>query len=306
MARHGGGHEERRPLLALLLALPLPACAQPAPAPAATTQDADPALWVVKDKDTTIYLFGTIHVLKPGLSWFDEAVKTAFDRSQTLVLEMVEPDAKTQQRVVSAAAFDPNGTPLTQQLSPNYRAAFAKAMGDGQVQPAVYEKMRPWFAAVTLSLLPVRQLGYDPANGPEKVLTDAAKAAGKPVVGLETFEGQLGVFGKLSKGAQVQLLESTLDELPKVDTTFTTLVDAWASGKPEGVAKEMNESLKDSPEVAKVLLTDRNKQWAAWIAERMKRPGTVFIAVGAGHLAGAGSVQDQLGTYKLKAVRVKY
>lgn len=294
------------PTLALLLALPLPACAQPASAPAATTQDADPALWVVKDKDTTIYLFGTIHVLKPGLSWFDEAVKTAFDRSQTLVLEMVEPDAATQQRVVSAAAFDPNGTPLTQQLSPNYRAAFAKAMGDGQVQPAVYEKMRPWFAAVTLSLLPVRQLGYDPANGPEKVLTDAAKAAGKPVVGLETFEGQLGVFGGLSKAAQVQLLESTLDELPKVDTTFTTLVDAWASGKPEGVAKEMNESLKDSPEVAKVLLTDRNKRWAAWIAERMKRPGTVFIAVGAGHLAGAGSVQDQLGAYRLKAVRVKY
>lgn len=292
--------------LALLLALPLPACAQPSPAPAATTKDADPALWVVKDKDTTIYLFGTVHVLKPGLSWFDEAVKTAFDRSQTLVLEMVEPDAKTQQKVVAATAFDPGGTPLTQQLPPNYRAAFAKAMGDGAVPAALYDRMRPWFAAVTLSMLPVRQLGYDPANGPEKVLTDAARAKKKRVIGLETFEGQLGIFGGLSQPAQMQLLESTLDELPKVDATFSALVDAWAAGKPEGVAKEMNDSLKDSPEVAKVLLTDRNKRWAAWIAERMKRPGTVFVAVGAGHLAGAGSVQDQLGAYKLKAVRVRY
>jgi uncharacterized protein YbaP (TraB family) len=179
-------------------------------------------------------------------------------------------------------------------------------MGDGGVPATAYDRMRPWFAAVTLSLLPIRQLGYDPANGPETVLTDAAKAAGKPVVGLETFAGQLGVFGGLSKAAQMQLLESTLDELPKVDATFGTLVDAWASGNPDGVAREMNDSLKDSPEVAKALLTDRNRRWAAWIAQRMKRPGTVFVAVGAGHLAGAGSVQDQLRAYRLKAVRIRY
>ncbi len=288
--------------LALLLALPLPACAQPK----AAAPDADPALWVVRDKDTTIYLFGTIHVLRPGLSWFDEAVKTAFNASQTLVLEMVEPDAQTQQRVVTSKAFAPGGTPLTQQLPPNYRPAFEKAMADGGLPPAAYNRMRPWFAAITLSLLPVQKLGYDPANGPEKVLSDAARAAGKPVVGLETFEGQLGIFDRISAPAQVKLLESTLDELPTADATFRKLVDAWAAGHPDGVASEMNESLKDSPEVADALLVNRNKKWAAWIADRMKRPGTVFVAVGAGHLAGTQSVQQQLGAYRLKAVRVKY
>ena len=84
--------------VAPLLALPTPACAQ-TPAPTAT--DADPALWVVKDKDTTIYLFGTVHVLKPGLTWFDEAVKTAFDKSDELRLEMVTPDAATAQAAVA-------------------------------------------------------------------------------------------------------------------------------------------------------------------------------------------------------------
>lgn len=292
--------------LALLLALPLPACAQQQPKPAAAPQDADPALWVVKDKDTTVYLFGTIHVLRPGLSWFDEAVKKAFDSSQTLVLEMVEPDAQTQQRVVTGKAFAPAGTPLTEQLPLNYRPAFQKAMTDGGLPPMAYNRMRPWFAAITLSLLPVQKLGYDPANGPEKVLSDAARAAGKPVVGLETFEGQLGIFDRISPPAQLKLLESTLDELPTAETTFRKLVNAWAAGNPDGVATEMNDSLKDSPEVAKALLVDRNKKWAAWIAERMKRPGTVFIAVGAGHLAGSQSVQQQLGAYKLKAVRVRY
>ena len=292
-------------LSALALLLALPACAQQAPAPAAPA-DADPALWVVKDKDTTIYLFGTIHVLKPGLSWFDEGVKKAFDGAQTLVLEMVEPDAQTAQKIVAAKAFAPTGSTLTEQLPPNYRPAFAKAMGEGGVTAQAYDRMRPWFAAVTLSLLPVQKLGYQAANGPEKVLTEAARAAGKQVVGLETFEGQLGIFDTLSPPAQLQLLESTLDELPTAERTFDRLVTAWSKGDPDGVASEMNDSLKDSPEVAQALLVDRNKRWAAWIAERMKRPGTVFVAVGAGHLAGAQSVQAQLGAYRLRAVRVNY
>ena len=84
------------------------------------------------------------------------------------------------------------------------------------------------------------------------------------------------------------------------------MVDDWSRGDPDALAREMNKGLKDSPEVAKALLTDRNKQWAGWIAERMRTPGTVFIAVGAGHLAGANSVQEQLKAYKLDAVRVKY
>ena len=291
---------------ALALLLAPPACAQQPAPPAGATQDADPALWVVKDADTTIYLFGTIHVLRPGMSWFDEAVKQAFDRSQTLVLEMVEPDTATQQRVVAAKAFAAAGTPLTQALPANYRPAFAKAMGEAGVPAAAYDRMRPWFAAVTISLLPVQKLGYDPANGPEKVLTDAARAAGKTVEGLETFDGQLGIFDRISPPAQLQLLESTLDELPKAGATFKRLVDAWAKGNPDGVAVEMNDSLKDSPEIAQALPVRRNEMWAGWIANRMKRPGTVFVAVGAGHLAGPESVQTKLAAYKLQAARVRY
>ena len=96
------------------------------------------------------------------------------------------------------------------------------------------------------------------------------------------------------------------NEHPHVPTVFDRLVTAWSKGDPDGVASEMNDSLKDSPEVAQALLVDRNKRWAAWIAERMQQPGTVFVAVGAGHLAGAQSVQAQLGAYRLKAVRVNY
>lgn len=289
-------------LSALALLAALPACAQQAAAPA----DADPALWVVKDEDTTIYLFGTIHVLKPGLSWFDEAVKTAFDQSDTLVLEMVEPDQATQQRIVMAKAFDPAQTPLTTQLPPNYAAAFGKAMSEGGVPASAYDKMRPWFAAVSLSLLPVQKLGYDAANGPEGILAKAAQAAGKPVRGLETFEGQLSIFDRLSRDAALQLLKSTMDELPRAGETMDRMVENWSAGDPDALARDMNDELKDSPEVEKALLVDRNRRWAGWVAERMRSPGTVFVAVGAGHLAGPNSVQAMLGAYKLKATRISY
>ncbi|MCC2979136.1 MULTISPECIES: TraB/GumN family protein [unclassified Sphingomonas] len=296
-----------RPFISLFasvgLAFTLPACAQPAPAP---QKDADPALWVVRDKDTTIYLFGTIHVLKPGLTWFDEAVKKAFDRSGTLVLEMVEPDQETQQKVVVSKAFDPVGPTLVEKLPAEKRAAFVKALEDNKLPRASFERMQPWFAAISLSVLPVQKLGYDAGNGPEGVLTRAAKAQKKQVMGLETFEGQMSIFDSLSQKAQLQLLSSTVEELPKAGETMDRMVEDWAKGNPDGLAATMNESLKDSPEVSKALLVDRNAKWAEWIAERMRTPGRVFIAVGAGHLAGPQSVQAQLGKYKLKAVRVKY
>ncbi|MEH3157837.1 MAG: TraB/GumN family protein [Sphingomonas taxi] len=295
-------------LSALALSLSLPACAkQPARAPARAANDADPALWVVKDKDTTVYLFGTIHVLKPGLSWFDEAVKTAFDRSDEVKLEIVMPDPATMQGLVKATGVAAPGTPpLTQRLPEGKRAAFTKAVVDLGLPADALDRFKPWLAATQLSVAPLSKLGYDSANGPEEVITTAAKRANKPVTGLETPEQQLGFFGSLSDKAQLEFLESTIDELPRLNQQMAAMVDEWARGDPEALAREMNDELKSSPEVAKVLLTDRNARWAAWIKQRMATPGTVFVAVGAGHLAGPDSVQAQLAKMGVKAKRVKY
>ena len=293
-------------LTAMFLTLALPACAQKAPAPAATRQ-VDPALWVVKDKDTTIYLFGTIHVLKPGLSWFDRAVKKAFDRSGEVVLELILPDQKVMQGLVMADGVAAPGTPpLIEQLPADKRAAYAGAVAALGLPTDALDKYKPWLAATQLSVAPLSKLGYDSANGPEQVITAAANAGHKQLIGLETAQQQLGYFASLSNKAQVRFLVSTLDELPTAAATMEAMVDDWAQGKPEALAKEMNDSLKDSPEVAQVLLIDRNKRWAEWIEKRMKTPGTVFIAVGAGHLAGGDSVLAQLAKDGVKAARIKY
>lgn len=294
---------------AIALSLALPACAQQpaASAPSPAANDADPALWVVKDKDTTVYLFGTIHVLKPGLTWFDEAVKTAFDRSDEVKLEIVMPDPATMQGLVQATGVATPGTPpLTERLPEGKRAAFTKAVTDLGLPANALDRYKPWLAATQLSVAPLSKLGYDSTNGPEEVISAAAKQANKPLTGLETPEQQLGFFGSLSDAAQLQFLESTVDELPKLDSQMANMVEDWAKGDPDALAREMNDELKSSPEVAKVLLTDRNARWAQWIKQRMATPGTVFVAVGAGHLAGPDSVQAHLAKLGVKAERVKY
>jgi len=305
----------RRALRAAALALatfsPSFASAQtvPAPAPAAPevkSVDADPALWVVKDKDTTIYLFGTIHVLKPGLSWFDDGVKKAFDSSDELVLEMVQPDQATMQNIILSKAYSLSGPTLIERLPEADRDGYLNAMNSLGIPPAAFDRAQPWFAATNLSLLPLMKLGYDPKSGPETVLTAAAATEKKAIEGLETPEQQIGYLAGLPEKVQLAFLESTLKELPKTAETMDGMVSAWSRGDPDALAKFMNDGLDDSPELAKTLLFDRNARWAQWIKARLGKPGTVFIAVGAGHLAGDKSVIDQLKALNIKAKRVTY
>ena len=291
----------RAALPLLLLGLPLPACAK-----ARAPHDADPALWVVRDADTTIYLFGTIHVLKPGLSWFDDAVRQAFDRATEVKLEIVTPDPAAMAGLVQSKGLTAGGPTLTDKLPAAERPKLAAAMGGIGLPAAAYDRFQPWLAASFLQVQSLQKVGYDPANGPEQVITTAAKAAGKPVTGLETVEEQLGFFAGLSDGAQVAMLDETLDDLPKIQTEMSRMVDEWAGGKTDLIAKELNEGVTKTPETMRVLLIDRNRRWADWIKARLAQPGTVFIAVGAGHLAGATSVQAELARRGVKTVRVRY
>ena len=282
--------------------------AEPAPvAAAAATTDADPALWVVEDDDTTIYLFGTVHVLKPGLSWFDEAVKTAFDKSDEMMLEIVMPeDQAAVAKTMMPLAMDTTGKTIPSRLTPEQLQAYQAAMVSVGLPANAFDSFEPWFPAMTLSVLPLTKLGYDPEQGAEKLLTKFAKADGKPVAGLETLEEQLGFFDQLPDTQQVAFLNSVVKDLDKLGPTLDKMVGLWAKGDPDGLAVVMNDSLAATPELAAMLLYERNERWADQIKTRMDKPGTVFIAVGAGHLAGEKSVQDYLKDRGLTATRIDY
>lgn len=295
------------PLIGLAL-LAAPALAEDTPATAAATAvtDADPALWVVKDDDTTIYLFGTVHVLKPGLTWFDEAVKKAFDSSDELVMEIKQPDPMAMQGMMMKMGMDPAQTPLSEQLGEETGKKYVATMQGLGIPQSVADKFKPWLAATVLSVAPLGKLGYDPGQGPEQVLTKSAGEEGKQVGALETVEQQLGYLDGLSHDAQIEFLKSTIDDADDLGPMMAKMVDYWAAGKPDALAKLLNDEMQESPELKTKLLTNRNRNWADWIDTRLDTPGTVFVAVGAGHLAGDESVQAQLAAHHLKATRIAY
>ncbi|MDV3455562.1 TraB/GumN family protein [Sphingomonas sp. HF-S4] len=273
---------------------------------ATPANDADPALWVLKDDDTTIYLFGTVHLLKPGLRWFDDGVKKAFDASDELVLELVMPPEAEMQALVTELGMSTSGPSLPEQLGPAEAAKFRAVLPELGIAPEALDRAEPWLAATLLSAAPLRRLGYDEKDGAEAVLTAAAQKAGKKLVGLETAREQLGYFDRLPFDAQRALLVDTLADLPKAGETIDAMVALWGKGDADGLARLMNEDLARAPELADALLAQRNKKWADWLKARMDAPGSVFVAVGAGHLAGNGAVQAELAKRGVKVERVKY
>jgi uncharacterized protein YbaP (TraB family) len=288
------------------LAQTAPASA-PSPAAQATTRTATPALWVVKDADTTIYLFGTFHLLPEGINWNYGAVKEAFERSDTLKLEIanIEAEAPAIAATMQSRGRLPEGKKLSDGLNAEQQANLARVIAETGIPPQAMENLQPWLASMLMSLTMFQKLGLDPNKGIDKSLDQLARAANKPVEGFETGAEQIGFFADLGEAQQRAMLLSTIVEWDQGTKMMGTMVDAWATGDSDTMASIMNHGLKDQPEFEKVLLTDRNQRWADWIASRMAQPGTVFVAVGTGHLSGRHSVQRFLSAKGFRAQRVK-
>lgn len=280
------------------------ACSAPVASKAPAARSGDPALWAVSDADTTIYLFGSVHMLKPDAVWFDDEVRAAFERSDTLVLEVAEEDPAKLAAIVAPMAANTSGQPTSAMLPPKTRERYLAALKQYRIPATAMDAVEPWLVAINLSIAPLEALGYRQDIGVEKTLETAARGAGKTVIGLETAQEQLGFFDRLPPRVQVAYLTTTVDELPKAEKEFAALMRHWLRGEPDRLARLMDDSIRSTPELAKPLLFDRNARWADWVSHRLDRPGTVFMAVGAGHLAGKGSVIDLLRTRGLAVRRL--
>jgi len=265
---------------------------------------AHPALWKVQKGATTIYLFGTVHALPAGVPWFNGPLASAFDHSDSLVTEIIEKSPEDMRAIVLAKAMLPEGQSLSAMLSPATRAAMGKALASNDLPPAAFERFRPWYAAVALSTLPLMKSGYDPAHGVDSYLSKLAADKNLAHEALETPEYQLGLFDALPLPLQERYLREVAVSTPKIAAELGAMIEAWKRGNAAKLAKLMNADASD-PKLEEVLLIGRNRNWAQWIKARLDSPGTVFMAVGAGHLAGRGSVQDQLKRYGITANRVQ-
>lgn len=257
---------------ALLYASPI----HSASVPAAPPIQRYPALWVINDSDTVIYLFGTFHALDERSDWFGQAVMTAFLASDELVLETLVP------KVAATGAPSGNGEPQ------------AAARGQDSSQT---------FLATTRQVMDAgRSTGLSTAFGADAVLRAAADSAGKRVGGLESFQFQMRMYSALPR--PVQPVQADPQVTQALASVLADLRTAWGRGDLDRFAPMLMHVRNQSPQVYRTMFLERNSRWAHWIAERLKSPGTVFVAVGAGHLSGPDSVQNQLAGLGVRSARV--
>ncbi len=280
----------------LLASAPADAFAQAtAPATLAQAPGEGPALWAISDADSTIYLFGTVHVLRPTTAWGSPKVDAAFDASQNVIFEISNPDDQAAlQPLIAQYGVSPD-RPLSSLLTADELAELNTAAQTIGATAAQLDPLRPWLVGLTLSVAPLVKAGYDPQSGVETILKARAEAAGKPVTGLETIDQQVRILATLSEETQVAFLRATLESYEDATTELDALVDAWATGDVDAIDRlGVQEMRSASEEIYQALLVRRNTDWADQIQTLLAGSGTTFIAVGSAHLAGEESVQEIL------------
>ncbi|HWU93489.1 MAG TPA: TraB/GumN family protein [Sphingomicrobium sp.] len=291
----------------LLGALGIATATGAAIAPQAAEARNAPALWSVSDADTTVYLFGTIHLLPEHYQWRSPALDKAVNQSQELVVETLVDD-KNPQALVSTLmrmALATGLPPIDQRVDPSKRAALDAAIAKSGIPKVALDRMKTWAAAFMLLGDQFRDMGLKAGEGVEPVLKSSFTSEGKPIGQLETNAEQLGFFDSLPEKAQRALLEGAVDSPKASSDQFNAMLSSWQHGDVKAIARSFNHDLAASPELRDALLKRRNANWARWIEERMKQPGSVMIAVGAGHLAGDDSVVDLLKRDGLHVHRVQ-
>jgi len=262
-----------------LLAAAALAAATPAAAPA--QPPTEPAMFVVHDADTTIYLFGTFHALDGDSHWLERGVRNAFEQSNELVLETLLPEGPNAAQQVSQAVRPPSVTPSASFL-----------------------------ATTRMAISVSRAQGMQVDKGADMVLRHIAEAEGKPVEGLETLQFQLNMFNRMPPAIAPAPVDAKagqpVDEqsMQTLSKTMADMQSAWKRGDQSVFVQLLEQLRASSPDTYRMMFTERNARWADWIAARLQTPGTVFVAVGAGHLAGTDSVLVRLAEKGIASQRV--
>ncbi len=274
---------------------------------AAPSAQADPAIWVVKGPHATVYLFGTVHALSKDDPWRSSPkIDAAIKQSQALWLEIPNvDDAASMQPLIMQLGLDP-AHPLSSKLTPDQLAklttdAASSGLPGGE---AVFESMKPWLAALMLSLAPLMQAGYDPNSGVELELKPEFVKANKPVKGFETAEQQMHFLADMPDKQQLDFLVSELDDYDSAVDKFKQMLAAWSAGDVDALDKLNNAEFRDKyPDLFQTLVVKRNQNFAAQIQNMLKGDGVSFVAVGAGHLVGKEGVPALLEKQGYKVTR---
>ena len=254
------------------------------------------SLWELHGKHNTVYLLGSIHVLRPNDYPLAPVVLDAYTHAGSLLMEvnLDEINSEQVQAEMLASAILSDGKTLPDVLGKQrYERAAALAHEIG-VELSKFDQFAPWFAAEAISELQLTQLGFQPENGVEMYFMDRAHSDGKSVDGLETVHDQISVFQNMSLDAQAEYLLSSLEQAHDLPKEVDSMVRAWQRGDTRWFESELQSDLGHDSDLYQSVLVARNRKWVPKIEALLNGDKNYLVIVGTGHLAGQGSVVDLL------------
>lgn len=263
---------------------------------AATAAQAQPPVWVVRDHDSELVLFGSVHVLPKGLAWRPPALLRALQSADDLWFELPI-DATTEAdaaRVASEKGVLPPGQSLFTLLAEPDSKRLVKVARDYGVEPALLDRLQPWLAEVALTAAAYRKGGAAGDDGVEKAVAADAPASAERRA-FETPEEQIAILADTPRHEQIASLTQTIEDMESAPDEYATLVRAWMDGDLAALDREALQPMrKTSPGLFRRLVTERNQRWTAALDARLKGRGRTVVVVGVGHLIGPGGVPQRL------------
>lgn len=252
--------------------------------------------WKVQGEKCSVYLLGSVHVLKEEHYPLPAVFERAFSNASLVVFEtdigtMMKPE--TQMQLMSKAQL-PEEKTLKDVVSEKTYAALALHLKDSGMSEATVARFKPGFAVMMLAMLELQKEGYDPEAGMDIYFYKRTSKAGKMVRGLESLDFQMNLICDLSSAEGEAMMKSTLKDLKEAKTKFAELIKAWQTGDSASLEKLLNEAQKEDAAIMKKFLTDRNLKWAPQIEELAKGTNNAVVIVGAGHLVGKDGVVELL------------
>ena len=275
-------------LFALLLLFAFPLHAQ--------GQSGKSCLFKVTASGNTVYLLGSVHMMKESVYPLSGAIEKAFQGSSNTVFQinMEEMDSPQAQEIIMRKAIFTDGNTLGKVLKPATYEKLKEAIKPLGLDIVQLETLKPWNVAMSLVVFKMYQLGFNPEAGVDRYFYKKAVDANKKVSGLETMEWQLGFMDGLPMAQQEMLVAQTLDDFADMGKTVDEMMSAWKDGDMNKIEQMIVGSFQAYPELYDTLFIQRNKRWVFHVEALLAQKKTSFVVVGVQHLIGHGSLLELL------------
>ncbi|MBJ3785524.1 TraB/GumN family protein [Devosia sediminis] len=267
---------------------------------------AAPAIWKVSDADSSVWLFGSVHMLRADTDWRTQRLDKLISKADRVYFE-ADISAAAQVEIMPISmelGFNRDGVLLSEQIGPELTDRVRDAAAEyGLPMPALLT-MKPWLAATTLGSGPLLDSGFEAIHGVEMVLGEELPAERKGF--LETAEEQLGFLSSGTLDEQITMLEATLDTLPMAKADVETMISAWMDGDPETLGEAFDsQTVGYDAKMVDRIIDIRNHNWVEKIETMLGDNEAALIVVGAAHLAGDVSVVKLLEERGFSSERVQ-